>query len=195
LEQIPASYFEEQPNIPEFPEQNAEAVLERIPAETAPLAALNEEPVRQVHSPLDELEEAASFQRISPLAAAVDLIGPEPVDAPVLEILPAELEVKPPTEPLALPVEEVKLPQTYEEWLDYANSSISDGNLDLAVDVFSKLIKKGSNIEETVQSLRSAVYRFPSEVSIWQTLGDGYARSNRLQEALDAYTKAEELLR
>jgi cytochrome c-type biogenesis protein CcmH/NrfG len=69
-----------------------------------------------------------------------------------------------------------------------------DGNLDDAVGVYSKLIKSGKNLEETIQSLRSAVYRHPAEVSIWQTLGDGYARNNRLQEALDAYTKAEELL-
>ena len=33
------------------------------------------------------------------------------------------------------------------------------------------------------------------DVVIWQTLGDAYMRANRLQDALDAYTKAEELLR
>jgi len=32
-------------------------------------------------------------------------------------------------------------------------------------------------------------------VAIWQALGDAYMRANLLQEALDAYTKAEELLR
>jgi len=43
--------------------------------------------------------------------------------------------------------------------------------------------------------LRDAMYRFPVDVDIWQLLGDAYMRSNRLQDALDAYTKAEELLR
>jgi cytochrome c-type biogenesis protein CcmH/NrfG len=33
------------------------------------------------------------------------------------------------------------------------------------------------------------------DVVIWMTLGDAYKRANRLQEALDAYTKGEELLR
>jgi cytochrome c-type biogenesis protein CcmH/NrfG len=33
------------------------------------------------------------------------------------------------------------------------------------------------------------------EVGIWQTLGDAYMRANRLKEALEAYNKAEELIR
>jgi hypothetical protein len=47
----------------------------------------------------------------------------------------------------------------------------------------------------TTPRTADALYRYPVEVSIWQALGDAYMRSNRLQEALDAYTKAEELLR
>ena len=50
-------------------------------------------------------------------------------------------------------------------------------------------------LEDITFDLKEALYRFPVEVSIWQTLGDAYMRSNRLQDALDAYTKAEELLR
>ena len=45
------------------------------------------------------------------------------------------------------------------------------------------------------RDLRDALYRYPVEVPIWQALGDAYMRANRLQDALDAYTKAEELLR
>jgi tetratricopeptide (TPR) repeat protein len=86
-------------------------------------------------------------------------------------------------------------PKTFENMLDYANSSISEGNLEDAIKAFNNLIKKGNNLEETIQGLRSAVYRYPSEVIVWQALGDGYAKSNRLQEALDAYTKAEELIK
>jgi hypothetical protein len=43
--------------------------------------------------------------------------------------------------------------------------------------------------------LREAIYLFPVDVIVWQTLGDAYMRAGRLQEALDSYTKAEELLR
>jgi cytochrome c-type biogenesis protein CcmH/NrfG len=50
-------------------------------------------------------------------------------------------------------------------------------------------------LDEVIHDLREAIYRYPVEVIIWQTLGDAYMRTNRLQDALDAYTKAEELLR
>ncbi len=57
------------------------------------------------------------------------------------------------------------------------------------------MIRKGRSLEEIIRDLRDALYRYPVEVPIWQSLGDAYMRANRLQEALDAYTKAEELLR
>jgi cytochrome c-type biogenesis protein CcmH/NrfG len=50
-------------------------------------------------------------------------------------------------------------------------------------------------MEEIIFDLQEATYRHPVDVIVWQTLGDAYMRNNRLQEALDAYTKAEELLR
>jgi cytochrome c-type biogenesis protein CcmH/NrfG len=57
------------------------------------------------------------------------------------------------------------------------------------------VIHRGENLPETIQVLRDALYRFPVDISIWQALGDAYARNDQLQEALNAYTKAEELLR
>jgi cytochrome c-type biogenesis protein CcmH/NrfG len=63
------------------------------------------------------------------------------------------------------------------------------------MDQYNKLIKKGKYLDETIRDLRESLYRYPVEVNIWQTLGDAYMRANRLQEALDAYNKAEELLR
>ena len=69
------------------------------------------------------------------------------------------------------------------------------GDIPSAIDQFGKLIKKGRYLEEIIHDLREALYRYPVEITIWQTLGDAFMRSNRLQEALDAYTKAEELLR
>ncbi len=76
-----------------------------------------------------------------------------------------------------------------------AKSELGRGNIAAALDVYTKLIRKGKSLEEIIRDLRDALYRYPVEVPIWQTLGDAYMRANRLQEALDAYTKAEELLR
>jgi cytochrome c-type biogenesis protein CcmH/NrfG len=59
---------------------------------------------------------------------------------------------------------------------------------------YTKLIKKGRLLDEVIQDLREAINHRPVDVITWQTLGDAYMRANRLQDALDAYTKAEELL-
>lgn len=76
-----------------------------------------------------------------------------------------------------------------------ARAELGRGNIGAALDLYGRLIRKGRSLEEIIRDLRDALYRYPVEVPIWQALGDAYMRANRLQEALDAYTKAEELLR
>jgi tetratricopeptide (TPR) repeat protein len=160
------------------------------PADTAPLVGFDDEITKVAASPLDELEEAGHFQGLSKLQEVVETIETKSVSEPEPEITPLpQIHLEEATREVV-----AKVPETYEELLDYANSSVVDGNLEKAVELFSKLIKSGKNLDETIQSLRSAIYRYPSEVSIWQSLGDGYSKENRLQEALEAYTKAEELL-
>ena len=79
--------------------------------------------------------------------------------------------------------------------LSQARNELSGNNVSSALDSYSKLIRKGRFLDEVIFDLRDATYRFPVDVDIWQSLGDAYMRANRLQDALDAYTKAEELLR
>jgi tetratricopeptide (TPR) repeat protein len=76
-----------------------------------------------------------------------------------------------------------------------AQSALQQGNIAKALGEYAFLIKKGRLLDEVIYDLREALYRFPVDVTIWQTLGDAYMRANRLQDALDSYTKAEELLR
>jgi hypothetical protein len=79
--------------------------------------------------------------------------------------------------------------------LEGAQAEMARGNIAAALEHYGKLIRKGKSLEGIIRQLRDALYRYPVEVPIWQSLGDAYMRANRLQEALDAYTKAEELLR
>jgi hypothetical protein len=79
--------------------------------------------------------------------------------------------------------------------LETAKAEMARGNIAAALDIYGQLIRKGKSLSEIIRELRDSLYRYPVEVSIWQALGDAYMRDNRLQEALDAYTKAEELLR
>jgi hypothetical protein len=79
--------------------------------------------------------------------------------------------------------------------LEQAKSDLNSGKLEQALQTYNSLIQSGQSLEETIHDLREALYRHPVNVEIWQTLGDAYFHSNRIQEALDAYTKAEEVLR
>jgi hypothetical protein len=88
-----------------------------------------------------------------------------------------------------------KTSMSIDPTLDSARTELSRSNIPAALDTYGKLIRKGRFLEEVIFDLREALYRYPVEVSIWQALGDAYMRSNQLQDALDSYTKAEELLR
>ena len=81
------------------------------------------------------------------------------------------------------------------EFLSAAQTALDAKNIQESMKAYDKLIKRNSLLDEVIHDLREAIYRFPVDINIWQTLGDASMRANRLQDALDAYTKAEELLR
>ena len=127
----------------------------------------------------------------------------KPIPTPTLESAPA-------LEPAPLPVEPPfqrqilggtgmlsRVPPEDKDaiLLSDAQSHLNAKEIDKSMQVYAKLIKKNRLLDEVIHDLREAIYRFPVDISIWQTLGDASMRANRLQDALDAYTKAEELLR
>ncbi len=104
---------------------------------------------------------------------------------------PAEKKA-PPATPRSRPAPSVEAGETS---LETASAELGRGNIAAALQTYNRLIRKGKLLDEIIRQLREALYRYPVDVSLWQALGDAYMRANRLQEALDAYTKAEELLR
>ncbi|HLF75376.1 MAG TPA: tetratricopeptide repeat protein, partial [Anaerolineales bacterium] len=110
---------------------------------------------------------------------------PEPMPEPV-----SELEAEPVT-PVEMTAPEIPV----DPVLGLARDDLERGDIPGALNGYEKLIKKTRFLDEVIHDLRDALYRYPVDVSIWQSLGDAYMRANRLQDALDAYTKAEELLR
>ena len=110
---------------------------------------------------------------------------PEPKPKPVVEALPDKTKLK----------RTGMLPPLIDPGLASAREAMSRGKIPDALQGYGNLIRKGKLLEDITFDLKEALYRFPVEVSIWQALGDAYMRANRLQDALDAYTKAEELLR
>jgi tetratricopeptide (TPR) repeat protein len=161
--------------------------------------------------PLDWIEEAAAAQAGETTRSEET---PSPTESQTVPnwLVGMEEEAGPVTvEPKArpLPAEfhsawepEVEYRQSVQEQPSAANQTLVDvqkalnrGRLDQAMDGYNAFIQNGQHLEETIHDLRDALYRYPVDINIWQTLGDAYARNNQLQEALDAYTKAEELLR
>jgi tetratricopeptide (TPR) repeat protein len=129
-----------------------------------------------------------------PIFAAAETTPPAEEAAPAKNIPAVLLDAA-----LGITAKPVKGPSASAEkdkaLFENSQLELQRGNLNEAMQGYGKLIKKGKMLDEIIFDLREALYRHPVDVVIWQTLGDAYMRAQRLQDALDAYTKAEELLR
>lgn len=86
-------------------------------------------------------------------------------------------------------------PALQGDLLALARASLRTGDLDRAAVAYNDCINANQNLGDVIEDLKSALDQHPVDVTLWQTLGDAYMRTDRIQDALDAYTKAEELLR
>lgn len=82
------------------------------------------------------------------------------------------------------------LPELQEAW-----EKIASGDIQAAVDEYSELIRQERFLEDIIRDLEEAIALHPVDAVLYQTLGDAFVRANRLQEALDAYDRAEDLLK
>lgn len=78
--------------------------------------------------------------------------------------------------------------------LEQARQALNFSKLDDAADHYGYLLRRRLMIKDVIADLDAAVHRHPSDATLWQTLGDAYMRNNQLREALDCYTRAEDLL-
>jgi tetratricopeptide (TPR) repeat protein len=84
-----------------------------------------------------------------------------------------------------------------ETKLDYesAQELLAAGQVGAALTGYNELIKSRANLDGIIDDLEQALDTHPVDPEIWGTLGYAYQYSDRIRDALDAYTKAEELLR
>jgi len=75
-----------------------------------------------------------------------------------------------------------------------AQAKLMANDIPGAVTVYDALIKKGQRLDAVIDDLQKATEHFPNEVELFRLLGDACMQANRLDEALDAYTRAETLL-
>ncbi len=79
--------------------------------------------------------------------------------------------------------------------LNRAREFAKKGDLNAALRRYIKLINANKAIDEVSADLKELVRKNPKEYLVWQTYGDARLRDNRIQEALDAYAKAADLLK
>ena len=75
-----------------------------------------------------------------------------------------------------------------------ARKAFNSGDMDHAISQYDKLIKSRQSLPIVISDLQEAVDSYPENASIWHQLGDAYLRDNQISEAMDAYSKAEELI-
>jgi tetratricopeptide (TPR) repeat protein len=170
-------------------------VERKQPEPETPPAAPEPQPVAvQAETPPPQAEP-------EPIAAQTEAQPPQREVAEVVSIIEEKIAaVQEPEKPVPPPKPRKpkgtgKLSMPLDPILGHARNELSGSNLSGALESYARLIKKGRFLDEVIYDLRDALYRFPVDVDVWQSLGDAYMRANRLQDALDAYTKAEELLR
>ena len=181
----------EPPVAEEIPSVIAEPTAQTI-EEIAPPAEVSlevpEEPQPEITPSIPEAKEPVQPAPAIPVEAVV---APIPV---VEELVTKTVEI-PPVPPEA-PVEaKVAVSEDNQITLTNARNAIDQGLPTQAVEYYSGLIKQNYRLDEIIKDLQDALYRFPIDIDMWVTLGDAHYRSDELQEALNAYTKAEELVR
>ena len=192
---------EELPPLPDWLkgiEEETDTALEAAPPlETAfveaPAAPLDEPFVQaeEIAAPAAEIESEAAFA-----AAPSEELPAE--EMPSVEIHAAEMPQEPtPAMPrTAAPAVQSTLdPDTAQQLLAQARGALDENQVETAVETYTQLIQSGANLDEVTQDLKTALFRYPMQIELYQALGDAYLKTDRLQEALDTFTKAEELLR
>lgn len=176
-----------------IPQETVEGFRTAIPGadEYTPIPATLTPTTPEEWLPAETMEAIAT----EPAVVGPEAPAPEPVQ-PVPE--PAAPAPQPTLSPILGVVGELARVPSQDKDADIlqnAQIALKNGKLNDAMVGYAKLIKKQRLLDEVIHDLREGVYNFPVDMIIWQTLGDAYNRANMLQDALDAYTKAEELLR
>jgi tetratricopeptide (TPR) repeat protein len=76
-----------------------------------------------------------------------------------------------------------------------AREAVARGDLIAALRRYIKLVNANKSLDHVSSDLKDLVRKNPKNYLAWQTYGDARLRSNRIQEALDAYAKAADLLK
>ena len=105
---------------------------------------------------------------------------------------------RPGTGPLRPLVDMVTLPAMDEGLppdLIQARRQLTSGNLENSLAGYTELVRSGQHLNQVIEDLTQAAGEYPDTVEVWQLLGDAQMRNNQVSEAMQAYIKAEQLMR
>ena len=137
-------------------------------------------------------------EKQGPFRELKDLLSvPEIIDEQTIEILKPgvfilRIDEKPKPKPAPKPAAQ---DASVEERMQLAKALISESQITEALEHYTYLIKKKKSVPQIIENLIQASADNPVDISILKTLGDAYMRLDKLDEALAAYSRAEELLR
>jgi len=186
-EVLPTTETKEQPYEPQAISESSEETAE-ISSVEAVAATAGEPPLTE------EPEKTLTPEPILPTW----LQGIDEESIPSTQTTPEGLseEATPETPlPEAAPIQQLEVNPAASDLLTTGQGALRHGNIEEALSNYEQLVKQGEMVEETIHDLREAIDRYPMEIPLYQLLGDAYMRTNHLQDAIDAYTKAEKLLR
>ncbi|MEX2143220.1 MAG: tetratricopeptide repeat protein [Anaerolineales bacterium] len=145
---------------------------------------------------LDDLGKPGGQPAESAWVPEAELRGSPGAPEPMAEAAEAAAVAEATEAPFASPRRTARLQaeENADSWLEQARQALNFGKLDDAADHYGKLLRRRLLLDEVIADLDAAVHRSPADATLWQTLGDAYMRNNQLREALDCYTKAEDLL-
>jgi competence ComEA-like helix-hairpin-helix protein len=186
---------------PEVPVEEAEEIepeevepedVEPVELNTASLADLEKIPgigFRLAQHIINYRQESGPYETVK------DLLNVSTIGADVLKQISDYIVVEAP-QPEEAPVEpDIEPEDEHHAKQLQAQAHLKKGNIDEAMELYDQLIKKSKRVKEIIEDLNQASYQHPVNANILQTLGDAYMRDDQLQEALDTYSKAENLLR
>jgi hypothetical protein len=217
----PEPVLEASPNEPEtflrtpLPEYNLEPIgLSKAPVAETPVPLSEPEPILRTPLPEYSLEPIGLTK-----TPAVEPVIEEPAPAPVPErkpVVPKTVMPKPVVATRTPAVKPVMAPRPVyrpEKPVVVANQPASQrknagaadltrareaaahGDIATALRRYIKLINSNRALDQVSTDLKELVRKNPKNYLAWQTFGDARLRSNRIQEALDAYAKAADLLK
>ncbi len=183
-EDVPFDLEEEFDAQPEFAESEE---IEEAVQEIAELEEVEE--IEEVED--DELP--AEEQEIKPVEASDWVPEIELDESEMVAGEPAGEDI--PEEVIDEEIAPVELEAVEAEGLGETRRFFRDGDLSSAGDLIKKAIRKGKNLPEVIEVLEEGLADHPIDVNLWQLLGDAFMRQDKLAEAMEAYTNAEDLLR